>query len=159
MTHPDEDLIDPEDLRLTVDELSAKFLELVRSISTSETNEEKTAIKAKARAYLKRSVELSGPAREHASSVFPSLSEVRWRDRHESMRWDEIQNEWMTLRNKIESLAQRGWPAERIELVQDLTRLECFIEDCWPDQSDVVGQIRAERLAAEVRRPPLSRPT
>jgi len=159
MAHLDQDLIDPEDLKLTARELSAKFLDLVQSVGTGETEEAQTAIAAKARAYLKRSVELSGPVREHTGSAFPMPSEIRWRDRHESMSWNEIQNEWMTLRNRIESLAQHGWPAERIELVQDLTRLECFIEDCWPDQSEVVGQIRAERSAAGVRRPPLSRPT
>ena len=137
MAHTDEDLIDPEDLKLTPSDLSAKFLDLVRSIGTGETEEAQKAIRAKARAYLKRSVELSSPARGYTSSVFPLLSEVRWRDRHESMSREAVQNEWVNLRSKIESLAQGGWSAERIELLQDLTRLELFIEDCWPDHPSV----------------------
>src|SRR5260370_20120188 len=122
MAHPDEELIDPEDLKLTANEVSAKFLSLVRSIGTGETEEAQKAIAAKARAYLRRSVQLSGPTREYPSPVFPSPSEMRWQSRHEGMSWEEIRAEWVSLRDKIESLAQCGWPAGRIELVQDLTR-------------------------------------
>jgi hypothetical protein len=149
----DDNLIDALDLELTAEEISAKGLALVRSIGTAETEEAGDAIAAKARAYFKRAVALQ-PQRKHESVKFPLPSEIRWKLHHEGKSWGEIRDEWKALRSKIESLPQGGWSTGRIDLIQELTRLECFIEDSWPDQVEVVEVIRAERLAAEARRPP-----
>lgn len=149
----DDDLIEAQDLELTATEISAKALALVQSIGSAETLEPRDAIAAKARAYFKRAVALQ-PQRKHESVKFPLPSEIRWQNRHEGKSWEEIRDAWKGLRSKIESLPQGGWSAERIELIQELTRLECFIEDGWANQVEVVDVIRAERIAANARRPP-----
>jgi hypothetical protein len=148
-----DDLIDTQDMDLTEQEISAKALALVQSIGTAETEEAGKAIAAKARAYFKRAAALR-PERDHESVKFPLPSEVRWQTQHEGKKWKEIRDEWKGLRRKIESLPQSRWSTERIELMQQLARLECFIEDRWPDQVEVVEVIRTERMAAEARRPP-----
>jgi hypothetical protein len=155
MTDEYLNLIDAEDLKLTAKEISAKALVLVRSIGTGETEEERQAIAAKARAYFKRGGAIREPEPEHEPFPFPPISEIRWQARHEAESWVEIREEWTALRSKIESIAQYEWSMERVELLQELTRLECFIEDYWPDQSEVVDQIRADRVADRARIPPL----
>lgn len=153
MLNGDDNLIDAQDLKLTADEISAKALSFVQSIGTAETEEAEEAMAAKARAYFRRAVALQAPEPDHKPVTFPLPSEIRWQARHEGKSWDQIQDEWRALRSKIGSQAEQGW-AERIELVQELARLECFIEDYWADQGEVVEEIRADRMAAKARRPP-----
>jgi hypothetical protein len=150
----DDDLIDVQDLKLTADEISAKALALVRSIGLSKTEESGKVVAAKARAYFKRAFALRDPPREYKPPTFPLPSEIRWRSRHEAKSWEQIHEEWIGLRSQIQSLAQVGWSTEQVELLQELTRLECFIEDCWADQSEVIEEIQADRIAAEALRPP-----
>jgi hypothetical protein len=149
----DDDLIDPQDLEVPAKEISAKALALVQSIGRTET-EDAGKVSAKARAYFKRAVAMQ-PETEHESVKFPLPSEIRWRARHEGKSWEEIRDKWKDLRSRIELFLEDDWSTDRIELIQELTRLECFIEDRWPKQLEVVEVIRAERLAAKVRRPPL----
>jgi hypothetical protein len=146
---PDDylNLIDAEDLKLTSDEISAKALALVQSIGLAETEEAGDAIAAKARAYFKRGGAIREPKPDHEPFPFPPISEIRWQARHEGMSWDKIQEEWMALRSKIVSTAQDEWSEEQVRPLQQLCWMEKFTEDFWPDQSEVVDQIRADRMA------------
>jgi len=55
MNEPENDLIEPGDLKLSAAELSAKALRLTQSIGLAHTDEAGEAMSAKARAYFRRS--------------------------------------------------------------------------------------------------------
>jgi hypothetical protein len=71
-----------------------------------------------------------------------------------SRTWDEIRDEWKGPRGEIESFPSEGkWSGERLQLIQELARLECFIEKCWPAQAQVIEVIRAERKRVPSQEP------
>jgi hypothetical protein len=155
MNDPDDDLLEPEDLNLSARELSAKALRLTQSIGLGETDEAREAMSAKARAYFRRSGVLQRAERRNdapPTPIYPLPSELRWRNRHEGMSWERIREEWIRLRSEAESFANSRWSPEQSEVLYELTRLECFIEDFWPNEVEVISVIRADRLAAEATR-------